>query len=264
MNSSDLRLILEKAILAPSADNLQPWKFKTSDNKIDIFLNSKYTQNFCDEGLLIPYLSAGAAIENMRVTGAQLGYELFSGYLPNPNDPLLVATVTFVETMPKSDVHFQSLEKRATNRKFYSLNQQVNSDVYLHLIQLVEREGFKLLWLKKDDSGYKELSRILGQADQLRYEIKRLHKELVETLRFNPAETNDSRDGLNLKTFETGPGGEILFKLIRPWNRLNLLNAFGLSWLFNFYTRLQMFSSQAAGLLVAQNNQPADFIRKSH
>lgn len=256
MNQSELIKLVENGILAPSADNLQPWKFRIAGSQIDLFLDPKYTQNFCDERLLAPYLSAGAVIENMRVAAAEHQYGLTLSYFPNSNDPTFVATLRLAENDSHNASHFPVLRQRITNRKFY-LGKKINESIYSKLERLVQMEkDFKLIWIKKNDERYRQLSRILGQADQLRFEHQRLHREFMNTMRF----AKQAKDGLDYRTLEAGPASVFLFKLISSWNRLRLLNVIGISRLFNFYTQLQLNSSEACGLIVSKNHIAMDYV----
>ncbi|OGW85426.1 MAG: hypothetical protein A3C35_03375 [Omnitrophica bacterium RIFCSPHIGHO2_02_FULL_46_11] len=260
MKQEDIRQILERGILAPSADNLQPWKFKPGQDQIDFFLDSERIKNFCDEGYLVPYLSAGAAIENMRVEATYLGYCLDASYFPKEGDPLWVATLHFKPAESEHHPHYSALKQRVTNRKFYEQWRTIDTSIYSKLEHMVSQEkGFKLLWMKKNHSSFRELCCLLGKADQLRFENERLHKELIETLRFNQEDTQKTKDGLDLRTLESGAGGELMFKLVRSWQRLKLLNSVGLSFLFNLYTQFQLLTSQAVGLIAAPTHKPLDY-----
>ncbi len=260
MKSEETRVILAKGILAPSADNLQPWKFRILDNRVDFFLDLNRVKNFCDEGLLVPYISAGAVIENMRIAATQFGYRLSASYFPEKTNPLLVAAIRFSEAKKENHPHVEALALRTTNRKFYNVSKKIDSSIYSTLSNIAESEQkLKLLWIERNHPSYSKLSGILGKSDQLRFESKRLHKELFETLRFTKEMAEKTKDGLDFKTFESGPMGGLLFSLANSWERLKFLNTLGLSTLFNFYTRFQMQSSQAAGLLIAKSNEPLDY-----
>ncbi len=260
MNQSELLRLIENGILAPSADNLQAWKFRTLGNQIDLFLDSTYTQNFCDEGLFAPYLSAGAVIENARVAAAEYQYTLIPSYFPNSQDPTWVATLRLTKNDSSNAAYFPVLRQRLTNRKFY-LRKKIDELVYSNLDRLVEAgKDFKLIWIKKNDTRYQKLSQILGDADQMRFENKRLHREFIQTMRFTKQEREQTRDGLDYRTLEAGPGSVFLFKLISSWNRLRLMNLIGMSHLFNVYTQLQLKSSEACGLIVSKNHTPMDYV----
>jgi len=262
MKESDLELIIKGGILAPSADNLQPWKFKILSDQIDFFLDLKHTQNFCDEGLFAPYLSAGAVIENIRLAAAENDYYLSPSYFPNQKDINWVASLRFIKNNINKFLHFHALQQRLTNRKFYSSSRKIDTHVYSKLQNLVQEESdFNLIWIKKDDSKYKKLSQILGKADQLRFENKRLHDELMQTMRFNHKDVTQTQDGLDFRTLETAPGSIFLFKLMSEWNRQTFLNQLGLSQIFNLYTQLQLRSSQACGLIVSKLHSPINYVR---
>lgn len=258
-----LRTILEKGILAPSGDNIQPWRFRLREDEIDIFLHHGHEKiHFFEVGNKSLYISAGAVIENIRVTAAHLGYQLLVSYLPDPQNLSQVATLRFEKVPQSGHPHSIVLDRRVTNRKFYSLKRKINPSVYEKLEGVASKEkGFRLFWLKKEDHRYSNLCRLIGAADQLRYENKKIHLEFIETIRFSDREAQKTRDGLNIKTFEAGPFGALLFRLVRSWNYLSILNYFGMSRLFNLYTQIEMQFSQAAGLIVADNCQLEDYVR---
>ncbi len=88
MTEDEILQILRKGVLAPSADNLQPWKFLIYPEKsqVDFFLDPERIKNFCDAGLRVPCISAGAVIENIRLEAAYLGCDLDVVYFPVPRD----------------------------------------------------------------------------------------------------------------------------------------------------------------------------------
>lgn len=260
MNRSEVLRLIEFGILAPSADNLQPWKFKILDLQIDLFLDSGYVQNFCDENLLAPYLSAGAVIENIRIAATEIGYSLSVSYFPEANHSKFVASLQFKPNGSNRNPHLAAIKNRLTNRKFYS-SQIIDGSVYENLRQLVQAEKeFDLIWIKKADSRYKRLCQLLGDADQLRFENKRLHKEFIGTIRFSKHEREQTKDGLDIRTLEAGPGSIFLFRLISSWKRLSFMNKLGMSQIFNVYTRLQLQTSQACGLIISKKDTPIDYV----
>jgi len=260
MNRSELLKFIEIGILAPSADNLQPWKFKITNNQIDLFLDSERIKNFCDESLFAPYLSAGAVIENMRLAAGENGYLLSVSYFPDSNNPKLVASLWFTESELEKQSHFPAVRQRTTNRKFYS-RKKIDIRIYSKFEHLIQTEkNFKLIWIQKNGSRYRDLCRILGEADQLRFENQRLHLEFMKTMRFTKHEREQTKDGLDFRTLESGPGSVFLFKLISSWNRLNFMNKFGMSKIFNFYTQLQLQTSQACGLIISEKHTPIDYV----
>lgn len=260
MTDKDLRAIITKGILAPSGDNTQPWKFRLLEDGIELYVTSGPGQHFFETGYRTLYFSAGAVIENMRVAAARMGLRLVPAYFPNPSNPLLVATARF-ERGDSGGESDDALERRATNRKFYHPKKKIDASVYSKLSAVVSVEkGFRLLWITREEPAYSKVCRLIGDSDQIRFENKKIYEDLPPVLRFNPREVDQTRDGLDLRTFETGPGGFFLFKLISSWNRLKCLNYLGMSRQFNLYARWQMMSSQACGLVAAPGHGPADYV----
>ena len=254
--------ILKKGILAPSADNLQPWKFRVLENGVDLLLNPELLASYCDEGYAAPYLSAGAVLENIRVAASAFGAGIRADYFPETDHPLKPIHIDWVPGGAKQHPHLSSLEKRCTNRKFYKASTPVPDSVFRALEnQSDPNSGYRLLWLKQVNAHYKDLASLIGEADQLRFEIFRLHQELMKVMRFSDKEAKETRDGLPLNSLDAGPSAGLMFGLIRSWNRLQFLNTLGMSFSFNLYAKLQMLSSQACGLIVAPGKAPEHYVR---
>jgi len=153
------------------------------------------------------------------------------------------------------------IEQRCTNRKFYNWNKKIEPSILSKLSEITLSENrFKLHWMTKENPSYSRLCRIIGAADQIRLENKRIHGEFMPAVRFSLEEADQTRDGLDIRTFEAGAAGFLTFKLITSWNRLRILNYFGMGLQFNIYAQLQMMSSQACGLLAAPNYEAENYL----
>ena len=109
---ADLLFILEKGVLAPSADNLQPWKFEVSENTVTLWLDRERIQHFCDSGLAAPAISAGAVVENMKVAASRKGWNMRASYFPDKESPLKAAVIEFSRSGETVSADFECLEKR--------------------------------------------------------------------------------------------------------------------------------------------------------
>lgn len=262
MQKEVLESILDKARFAPSADNLQPWIFKVHENTVHLWLDDSRLNSYCDAAYLAPYISAGAALENIRVAASFYSYTIEVEYFPLSDEPRRVADICFRKTDCEGSVHYEYLEKRHTNRNFYRKNSCLDRIVYQRLEkQLPENSGFRLLWKHRDENGYDRVARMIGAADQLRFEIKRLHHELMDVVRFTKEETENTRDGLSLPSLEISGASAWVFRTIRSWKTLETLNRIGMSRSFNLYAQRQIKSSASTGLLVARSNSPESFVR---
>jgi hypothetical protein len=257
-----IRKVIEKGILAPSADNLQPWRFYINGRSVQLHLDPKRIHHFSDAALLVPYLSAGAVIENTRVAATEWGQTASVEYFPNATNAHHVATLSLNDTRATPHPHVSELARRHTNRQFFNPTQKIPFAAAQDLQDTVARETrFKLIWIPKDDTRFGTLARIAGEADQIRFENERLHRELFELIRFKNGHTPRNGDGLGIETFEAGPLSPALFRFMTSWERMKTLNTLGMSHMFNWYTQIQIKSSSALAVIVAPTYSRIDFVR---
>src|SRR5687768_10407632 len=111
--------LVAKGILAPSADNSQPWKFTFKDEALWVDLDKERVKGFASTGLAMPYASAGSVLENIRIAALYFGYQAKFTYFPETGNPHRVARVEFKETSPVLHPHYSPMHERMTNRRFY-------------------------------------------------------------------------------------------------------------------------------------------------
>jgi nitroreductase len=90
------RYLLRYAILAPSANNLQPWKFRIAGETIHVLADTTRWSEIGEAGRRELFISLGCAIENLIVAADHFGYTCRVDYEP-PRDadtPDIVASVT--------------------------------------------------------------------------------------------------------------------------------------------------------------------------
>src|SRR3989344_4833954 len=74
--------VLEAAIMAPSGENAQPWKFVVHRQQdgvvIDVLVSDERAQSLYGWGNRASYVAIGAAVENMRVAAPSYGFSISS------------------------------------------------------------------------------------------------------------------------------------------------------------------------------------------
>lgn len=272
MTRDELFGIIAKGILAPSGDNLQPWKFFIEENAINLYLDRSHEVLFWDTALGAPYVSTGAVIENIRIAAEHLGYQAKGEYFPDHKNNLWVARIAFEQSSssssgnhpghPPGNPLYNALEKRCTNRKFYNPGRAIDDSIFKDFDESPATiSGVRLLWIKKKEPSYKLLSELIGKVDQFRFEHQIISYELIKAIRFSKEEIRKTKDGLDIATLEVGPTSDLFFKFISAWPRLKFLNYLGNSRLLGFYGKAQMGSSQAAGLVVSDGQKPVDYVK---
>jgi len=97
-------------------------------------------------------------------------------------------------------------------------------------------------------------------SDRLRFEQEPFHRELFKQLRLTPAEAEQTRDGLDIRTLALPPGGRLVLRLIRHWPVLRAANWFGASALLAMPSILSVICSGAVGLLSVDQPTAINFL----
>jgi nitroreductase len=92
---SQLRFLLQYAILAPSVRNTQPWSFTVAGNTVHLFADLARELPVADPDRRELYISLGCALENLLVASEHFGFRHQLRYFPDPDTDRLAATVIF-------------------------------------------------------------------------------------------------------------------------------------------------------------------------
>ena len=78
-----LRFFVRYAVLAPSSHNTQPWKFRISADRLDLFMDQERWLKVADDDQRELHISIGCALENLLVIAEHFGLGHQTGYLPS-------------------------------------------------------------------------------------------------------------------------------------------------------------------------------------
>jgi nitroreductase len=96
----DVAVLLRAARAAPSIHNTQPWLFAARAGRIDVWADRRRALAAIDSDGRQRTISCGAAVFNLRLAMAQLGYRPATALCPQPDEPELLATVAAAEPAP--------------------------------------------------------------------------------------------------------------------------------------------------------------------
>ena len=142
--------LVAAATAAPSLHNAQPWRFRyrtaTATFEIRPDLSRAMTRTDPDHRGL--HLGCGAAVFNLRVAAAHAGLGTDSRILPDPTDPMLLATVAVTGTGP-ADPRLASLQpaiaRRHTSRHPFQ-DRAVPGALAHALAEAARQEGAQLVF----------------------------------------------------------------------------------------------------------------------
>jgi nitroreductase len=146
------RDVLASAISAPSVLNTQPWSFTVRDNRVELHADKDRQLQVLDPHGRQLLMSCGAALLNLRLAIVQRTRDPGVRLLPEPTDPLHVATVTIgrsrTPTLDESEL-FAAIPRRRTNRRPFS-PEPPPADALTQLQQAAEAEAAEFVVLHGD------------------------------------------------------------------------------------------------------------------
>lgn len=181
--------ILNQARLAPSGDNLQPWRVKILGGR-ELGVYKHYPEDFLEPDYFFsgPYTGAGAFIEAIVVVARHFGYSVRMTY-PGRIDATmeLLARLTFTEEShpglrTDNEKLYTALSDRRTDRRKYS-RKSLEREVCAQLEHCVQEAGGRLT-LISNRRVMRVLARLLSKHDDFFWEDDELRDNLIRTIHF--------------------------------------------------------------------------------
>jgi hypothetical protein len=268
----DYKKLIEAAILAPTPDNNQPWRFAVRDGRLLLFLDPARTLP-SDVNSMFDLVGLGAAIENACIAARQAGYEprvdfgagvspgqtagTAAPQLSDPSRP--VASIEFAPG-GQPDPLYPYLATRCTRRRLYS-TKPVSAEALAQLSDAAQQWGAVRVDWVTDRAQISEMARLLAASDLIRFQYEPFHNELFRQLRFTAQEAEETRDGLDVRTLDLPPGAGWFLHKLKPWNRMRKVHQLGLGRLLTVPSALAVKRSGAVGLLSVDQPKPEPFLQ---
>jgi nitroreductase len=266
LKKDQLTQILEAGALAPSAGNVQPWKFAWRADRLLVFHDTDRSASFWDPDHFIGHITMGTCIENIVQGATTLGLEAKVDLAPLADHPHLMASIVFEPGgssvgLPASAQLGHMIGMRCTNRKM-AAHVPFPSEVGEKLTQAVEQiDGCAVKMLMNIDE-LKELSEICGIADRVRAMNPIGHREFFEhEVRWTREEAERTRDGLDIGTLEMGPVQLAGFKMAADPRAMALVHAWNGGHGLEQMARYSIPGSSVVALVCAANDSVQDHLR---
>ncbi len=199
--------IIDIARLAPSGDNLQPWRFSVDNNEALVLLYQPSeivepdyfeTGVYCSMGIMLEYISLAANSLGFKAT-----FDIESDFITSSSHK--VATITFSpdqEIDNKTKVLVEAMPKRRTARETY-LKQPLPNDLLKTLENSVEDEKAKLTWVT-DKNNRRLITKFLSLADKQFWSTKVTRQALIQSV-YAKNEDPDRDFGMPTDVLNAGP-----------------------------------------------------------
>jgi hypothetical protein len=255
---SRIKTVLEYAVMAPSGDNCQPWKFTVDGLNVDLFNNPDQDRSLYNLKQRASLIAHGALLENIRLAAPSVGLQSQAALLPDPANQKQIASIRFTECKTEQTAHFKAIPQRQTNREKYQPVKISDSQVR-QWQSLPDGPGQKIT-VAHQPSQINHLAKRLSLNDRLVFEIPALHRFLFEQLRWTDEEAQRTGDGLDIKTLGLNAMDRVSFRLLKHWGLVAACNRAGFTSIVQMKARQLIKSSSAVAIVTIPGAQALDYI----
>jgi nitroreductase len=252
MDNETLKKILDLAVLAPSGDNVQPWRFDMRDGKLLTFNIPERDDSLYNFQSLAGYLNHGTLLENISIVSPSFGYTASFDFFPQKTDPNLVASVCFEKTETKEHPLFTAITSRHTNRKPYD-SKPLSREELAELTAVV-KEGNAKVFFTADEKQKKRIGNAASKNEIALFGNSKLHSFFFNHIHWVPEKGDET--GFPVETLEIPKEAFPVFRALRSWKVSRALSALKISYLIAAQNAKLYASAGAHGAIVFEDFSP--------
>lgn len=194
----DFQRMVEYAIKAPSGHNTQPWKFRLTENTVEIHPDLSRTLSVVDGTNRELYISLGAATENLCIAAREFGYKDEVAIVPDADGKAYIRVSLIKGEDKVIQPLFNQILKRQTNRQIYT-GKSISKDTLNLLTSVVPEEGVHLHFYSRKSPEYSLLKEFVLRGNEYQMNDKGFKDELTGWIRLNKKDVEKHHDGLTYK-----------------------------------------------------------------
>lgn len=214
--------LVRAGILASNPHNTQPWIFKVTESRIELFADLKRNLGSFDPFRREMYLSLGCALENMLLSANAEGFivalNLESGSLQslgNDNEPRLVAILNLSEGAKQTSKLYKVIPTRHTNRGPYQKDTPLKTDTVKAFSDLAKNEPDIKVFLFPHDKRQLMGDLIVNSTEALIADEEMLH-DSEKWMRHSWNDMKKYRSGISVDAAGLPPTVTAIAKILPP------------------------------------------------
>jgi nitroreductase len=247
--AAHIERILDAARIAPSRDNLQPWRFVVDGETVSFTMDHERDRSPANATGAMARVALGAAIECALLRAGRMGAIVRYHTLPRSG---ALATITFSapKRIPEPD---KALLRRATNRHLYD-GRPVDDATFAWLREATPAlETTRTLWFGRER--VKTLGPILEEAEALIVGDTASREAALSAIRFDVRDREEVTHGLSVGCLELSAPERVTLDTLRrtPADRLAAMGVFAK---MGARARRQMESASGVCVVTATGDDP--------
>jgi nitroreductase len=215
--------LVRAGILAASPHNTQPWRFRVSAMRVELYADPARSLGAFDPYLREMHIGLGCAVENMTQAAHASGYEVAVTMSAGPltalaasSRPALVATLELSPARPRPDVLVDAIPRRHTDRGAYEVARPVPAEMLQAMEATFQDDTDLRLFLFSAPAERKQFGDVVIGATETIITDPGMVAASDRWFRHRWADVQRRRDGLTLDAAALGPFVTVMAKLLPP------------------------------------------------
>ena len=214
-SEGSLRLV-RAAILAANPHDTQPWLFRVSESRIEMFADPNRHIGTIDPYLQEMHIGLGCALENLLLAADANGYSYNLSLLPEKSNPNHVARIDLSDGQAFESELYRAIPDRHTNRGAYVKEKQVSATVLDQLKSLGNNEtDVKLFWFATEPERH-HVGDLIIQATEAIIADREQSADSASWFRATWKDLQHYRDGITLDATGSPWYARALAKVLPP------------------------------------------------
>jgi hypothetical protein len=207
--------LVRAAILAANPHNSQPWLFKITESRVDLFADLRRNLGTVDPDLREMHIGIGCALENLLLAARANGYDAQVTLFPDVADATHAARVDLSAGEPQDSALYAAIPHRHTNRGPYAADRAVAADVLADLATLGDDGAVRVFWFASDP-GRGLVGTLIIDATEAIIADREQSQDSGKWLRFDWDDVQAKRDGLTVDAQGDSPVFRAVAKILPP------------------------------------------------
>lgn len=206
-NAPDELALVRAAILAANPHNTQPWLFRVSESRIELYADMKRNTGALDPYLREMHIGLGCALENLTLAAPPNGYSPTVTMLPgslalsSSDEPQLVASVELAAAKQEESELYDAIPRRHTNRNPYS-DKPLSQDLVESITWIGAQEPDLKTFIFTEQSERQRIAAMMLSANATIYSDPQVQRGSDDRwTQLNWHDVQKFRDGLTTDTF---------------------------------------------------------------
>ncbi|TWT33796.1 hypothetical protein KOR34_36300 [Posidoniimonas corsicana] len=250
MIQEPFRSLIEAAVLAPSGDNTQPWRFDVEPSlaRIAVSVDETRDRSPMNAGQRMARIACGAAVENIAQTAAFNGLDCEVTLGSGPNN---VAIINIERERVEVLAVPQPIQDRHTNRRLYDGRILSNEEAADLRSSVANEAGVAIEWVT-DRQELESLADTIGRADAEMFSQPAMLRAFLDNVRFDRPAMEATESGLPIGSLEASLGDRMLLPYLHLVPNA-LLTAGVLQRVF--FTKARNLVLSASGLAIVRTSR---------